>query len=64
VDKEDYQAAFILNPPKPEEIMAVSQNGEKMPQKTTYFYPKIITGLVINKIDPEEEILDEPESQA
>lgn len=64
VDKEDYQAAFILNPPKPEEILTVTQNGEKMPQKTTYFYPKLITGLVINKIDPEEEILDEPEGQA
>lgn len=56
VDKEDYQAAFILNPPKPEEIMAVTQSGEKMPQKTTYFYPKLITGLVINQIDPGEEI--------
>lgn len=59
VDKEDYQAAFILNPPKPEEIMAITQTGEKMPQKTTYFYPKLITGLVINKIDPEEEIVGE-----
>ena len=40
------------------------QTGEKMPQKATYFYPKLITGLVINKIDPEEEIPDEPEGQA
>lgn len=61
VDKEDYQAAFILNPPKPAEILSITQSGEKMPQKTTYFYPKLISGLVINKIDPEEEILDEPE---
>ena len=61
VDKEDYQAAFILNPPKPDEIMAIAQSGEKMPQKTTYFYPKLITGLVINRIDPEEEISDQPE---
>lgn len=64
VDKEDYQAAFILNPPKPEEILAVVQRGEKMPQKSTYFYPKLISGLVINKIDPEEEISDQPEGQA
>ncbi len=55
VDKEDYQAAFILNPPKPEEIMTIVQSGEKMPQKSTYFYPKLISGLVINKINPEEE---------
>ncbi len=57
VDKEDYQAAFILNPPRPEEILAVVQRGEKMPQKSTYFYPKLISGLVINKIDTEEEIV-------
>lgn len=56
VDKEDCQAAFILNPPKPEEIMAIVQTGEKMPQKSTYFYPKLISGLVINKIDTDEEI--------
>ena len=59
VDKEDCQAAFILNPPKPDEIMSIAQSGEKMPQKSTYFYPKLISGLVINKIDPEEEIADE-----
>lgn len=61
VEKEDYQAAFILNPPRPEEIMAIALGGEKMPHKTTYFYPKLISGLVINKIDPEEEIVDLPE---
>ena len=59
VDKEDYQAAFILNPPQPEEVLDIALKGEKMPQKSTYFYPKLITGLVINKIDPNEEITDE-----
>jgi uncharacterized protein (DUF1015 family) len=59
VDKEDYQAAFILNAPETQEILAVALSGEKMPQKSTYFYPKLLSGLVINKIDPEEEI---PES--
>jgi len=56
VEKEDYQAAFILNPARPEEIFTISVNGEKMPQKSTYFYPKLITGLVINKIDANAEI--------
>jgi uncharacterized protein (DUF1015 family) len=51
LDKEDYAAAFILNSTKAEEIMAVSLAGEKMPQKTTYFYPKLIDGLVMNKLD-------------
>jgi uncharacterized protein (DUF1015 family) len=56
LEKEDFQAAFILNPPKPEEILAIAGRGEKMPQKSTYFYPKLPSGLIINKIDPEEQI--------
>jgi uncharacterized protein (DUF1015 family) len=31
--------------------VTVSLAGEKMPQKTTYFYPKLIDGLVMNKLD-------------
>jgi uncharacterized protein (DUF1015 family) len=56
LEKEDYQAAFVLNPPKAEEVLAIAAGGEKMPQKSTYFYPKLSSGLVINKIDPEEQI--------
>jgi uncharacterized protein (DUF1015 family) len=56
LEKEDYQAAFILNPPKAEEILAIAAGGEKMPQKSTYFYPKLSSGLIVNKIDPEEQI--------
>lgn len=41
---------FIMNPTKVEEIAAVAKAGDVMPQKSTYFYPKLITGLVINKI--------------
>jgi uncharacterized protein (DUF1015 family) len=51
LDKEDCAAAFILNSTKAEEIVTVSLAGEKMPQKTTYFYPKLIDGLVMNKLD-------------
>ncbi len=43
------QCAFILNPTKVTEIRDVAAAGEKMPQKSTYFYPKLITGLVMNK---------------
>lgn len=42
---------FLLNPTRVEEIGAVARAGEKMPQKSTYFYPKIITGLVINPLE-------------
>ena len=43
------QCAFILNPTKVTEIRDVAAAGEKMPQKSTYFYPKLITGLVMNR---------------
>jgi uncharacterized protein (DUF1015 family) len=60
LEKEDFQAAFILNPPKAEEILTIATGGEKMPQKSTYFYPKLASGLIVNKIDPQEEIQDPP----
>lgn len=42
--------AFLLNPTRVEQIAAVAAAGDKMPQKSTYFYPKIITGAVMNKL--------------
>lgn len=51
VDRGQYQAAFFLNPTLVEEVINVAGNGEKMPQKSTYFYPKLIAGLVINSLD-------------
>lgn len=39
---------FLLNPTRVQEIRDVALAGEKMPQKSTYFYPKLITGLVMN----------------
>ncbi len=44
------QCAFLLNPTRVQEIRDVAAAGEKMPQKSTYFYPKLITGLVMNKL--------------
>ncbi len=51
VDEGRANCAFILNPTKISEICEVSSAGEKMPQKSTYFYPKLITGLVMNKLN-------------
>lgn len=42
--------AFFLNPTRVEQIAEVGKAGQKMPQKSTYFYPKLITGLVMNKM--------------
>lgn len=41
--------AFLLNPTRVPELAAVAAAGEKMPQKSTYFYPKPITGLVMRR---------------
>lgn len=49
VNSSKFQCAFLLNPTSIEQIMNKAMNFEKMPQKSTYFYPKPITGLVINK---------------
>ena len=45
------QCCFLLNPTRVEEIGQVAAFGEKMPQKSTYFYPKLITGLVMNDLE-------------
>ncbi len=47
VDRGDYEIAFFLNPTTVEEVRTIAKGGEKMPQKSTYFYPKLITGLVV-----------------
>lgn len=41
-------AAFLINATKVSQIKAVALAGDKMPQKSTYFYPKLKTGLVMN----------------
>ncbi|NQU94951.1 MAG: DUF1015 domain-containing protein [Candidatus Omnitrophica bacterium] len=49
VEKGDYQVAFFLRPTRVADMRAIAEKGEMMPQKSTYFYPKLLTGLVINK---------------
>ena len=54
VDSGSSQMAFLLNPTKIEHVKEVAGNSLIMPRKSTYFYPKVLTGLVFNKIDPYE----------
>ena len=42
--------SFILNPTKIEQVRDIANKGLIMPRKSTYFYPKVITGLVLNKL--------------
>jgi len=50
VDTGAKQIAFFVNPPKMRQLVMVTDAGEKMPQKSTYFYPKMNTGLTISKL--------------
>ncbi len=49
VDAGEGRMAFFLRPVKMEQIIAVALKGEKMPAKSTFFYPKLISGLVVHK---------------
>ena len=44
------QVAFFVNPTKIEQVRAVAKSGNTMPQKSTFFFPKLISGLVLNKM--------------
>jgi len=50
VDSGQKQVLFLLNPVKMQQLQMVTAAGERMPHKSTYFYPKMYTGLAIQKI--------------
>jgi hypothetical protein len=56
VTHRDARMAFILNPTRIEQVQEVASAGLTMPRKSTYFYPKVMSGLIMNLINPEEEI--------
>lgn len=51
VDAGKGQAAFLLNPTRVEEVLAIADLGVSMPQKSTDFYPKLLSGLVAMTMD-------------
>jgi uncharacterized protein (DUF1015 family) len=54
---KEVDLAFILNPTKIEQVRQVAESGLIMPRKSTYFYPKVMTGLLLNPILPGEELI-------
>jgi uncharacterized protein (DUF1015 family) len=50
----NYEMAFLLNHTKIEHVKEIAGNSMVMPRKSTFFYPKTLSGLVFNKIDPHE----------
>jgi uncharacterized protein (DUF1015 family) len=50
VARGEWQAALLLNRPTADEVRRVALAGEKMPPKSTYFYPKLLSGLVLRRL--------------
>jgi uncharacterized protein (DUF1015 family) len=50
IDSGEFQCCFLMNPTKPEQVKKVAENKERMPQKSTDFYPKLVSGLVFYDI--------------
>jgi uncharacterized protein (DUF1015 family) len=51
VDRGDAEAAFLLRPSRIEDVWEVAERGDVMPQKSTFFYPKLTSGLLFHPID-------------
>jgi uncharacterized protein (DUF1015 family) len=47
----EHDAVFILRPTRMDQVAAVALAGETMPQKSTYFYPKLLSGLLFKRLD-------------
>ena len=50
VERAEYDAAFLLRPTPVAQVREVAAEGESMPPKSTYFFPKLLTGLVFNPL--------------
>jgi uncharacterized protein (DUF1015 family) len=51
VDRGEAEAAFLLRPTRIEDVWAVARRGDVMPQKSTFFYPKLTSGLLLLPLD-------------
>ena len=51
VDSGDAAVAVLMRPTRIEDVFAVAERGETMPQKSTYFYPKLVSGLLLLPLD-------------
>ncbi|MCX6843710.1 MAG: DUF1015 domain-containing protein [candidate division WOR-3 bacterium] len=56
VDSSKYQAALLINPTRADQVQKVAAHGERMPQKSTDFYPKFVSGLVFMDIGDNERV--------
>jgi hypothetical protein len=52
VDAGEADVAFLLRPTRIEDVFERARRGEVLPQKTTYFFPKLVSGLLFHPVDP------------
>ncbi len=51
VDSGEFDLAFFMNATRVGDVKNLAEKGIRLPQKATFFYPKLLSGLVINKFD-------------
>jgi len=56
VHKGEAKLAFLVNPTTPEMVLKIAQNHERMPEKSTDFYPKMVSGFTMMDLSPEEKL--------
>jgi uncharacterized protein (DUF1015 family) len=52
VERGDADAAFLLRASRVEDVFATARRGERMPPKSTYFFPKPLSGLLFHPVEP------------
>jgi len=53
VDRGDAQLACLLNPVRVQQVVEIALGGDVLPQKSTDFYPKLLSGLAVYKVEGE-----------
>ncbi len=52
VDRGEADVAFLLREPRVEDVFATARRGDRMPPKSTYFFPKPLSGLLFHPVEP------------
>lgn len=52
IDSGEFDLVFLMNPTPIDQVRSLAEKGIRLPQKATFFYPKLLSGLVINKFGP------------
>lgn len=51
MQRGEFKVAFFLNPTKITDVINIASSGQRVPEKVTYFYPKLLSGMVMNRLE-------------